>query len=179
MATVNLDWPMGFISLDMAWLGVYLPVSIILLILILTNMKKPIDENEYRVAPSLISIIVTLSIVMNIVLILSVRSKSDQLTPLVSAFGSFFSEMFAWAFSAIRIKVEREFFEYREIGGTKKIYFSSVNKVRVNEGARGSSMKVYVSRGKDVSIPLIFKNSQLLEDDIISLSQNAIIERKP
>ena len=120
-----------------------------------------------------------LSIIMNILLILSARDESDQLTPLIIAFGSIFLEMFVWALSTIRIRVEREFFEYREIGGTKKVYFSLINKVSVNEGARGSSVKVYVSRGKNVSIPLIFKNSQSLEDDIISLSENAIIERKP
>ena len=179
MATVGLAWLMDFIPLKVVWLGVYLLVSMALLTLILINMRKVVEENEYRVAPSLILIIVMLSIIVNILLILSARDESDQLTPLIIAFGSIFLEMFAWAFSAIRIRVEREFFEYREIGGTKKIYFSLINKVSVNEGMRGSSVKVYVSRGKNVSIPLIFKNSQSLEDDIISLSENAIIERKP
>ena len=179
MATVGLAWLMRFISIKVVWFCIYLLVSMILLNLIFTNMKKVVKENEYRVAPILILIIVILSIIMNIFLILSARDESDQLTQLIITFGSIFLEMFAWAISAIRIRVEREFFEYYEIGGTKKIYFSLIKKVIVNEGAHGSCIKVYVSRGKNVSIPLIFRNSQSLENDIITLSENAIIERKP
>ena len=90
MATVDLAWLAGFIPLKVVWLGVYLLVSMVLLTLILINMKKVVEENEYRVAPSLILIIVMLSIIMNILLILSVRNESDHLTLLIIAFGSIF-----------------------------------------------------------------------------------------